>query len=335
MFNGQMGDDWKWLPLLLLVAAIAFLFFDPLGMKGSQVTYVINPVIRATPTPIPLPPVVPPGGPPPGGPPPIAGYPTYDTTGPKTAPQTPYAGGAIVNQSNVVLDGYIFSDCVQVVGDNITIRNSRFQASCNGAPMVWLREGVNLIVEDSEFVGLKAGTGLPSAAVTCSSCTVQRNRVRGTIDGFDPNGTAQIIGNYVGQLGGGIVNGAPTQNAGFRVADGAGVLIQNNSIEHDCGISRTDSGGAGGCTASAIFQPFCAGCSIGGATLDNNYFRKWNGTTGSVTTVVTSDNSLNIKVNNNIFGDTPVAFCTLLNGGTITEWTNNKREDGTAVAKSC
>lgn len=334
MFNGDLHDDWKWIPLFLIFGAIAFLFFDPLGMNGTNITYVINAVQPQNPVPIPPPPVVPPGQPPPG-PPPIAGFPTFETTGPKTVPATQYTGPAIINQNGATFDGYIFSGCIQIVADNVTIQNSRIVAACNGAPMIWHREGINLQVIDSELIGLKDGTGLPVSGVTCSSCTVQGNRVRGTADGFNPNGTAQIIGNYIGQLGGGIVNGNPTYNDGFQIANGDGVVIRGNTVYNDCGVSRQEAGGQGGCNAAIFFQPYCAGCIIAGATIEGNYFRKWNGPTGSVLSIVTADGSTGIKVNNNTFGDVPVVLCMISNGGIISEWVGNKREDGTDVVKNC
>lgn len=335
MFNGDLHDDWKWMPLILIIAALAFLLMDPLGMRQTTVTYVINANANLSPTPIAPPPVVPPGQNPPPGPPPIAGYPTYETTGPKTVPATQYAGPAVINESNTTYDGYIFSTCIQVIGDNVTFRNSRFIAACNGTPMLWHREGINLQVIDSEFVGLKAGAGIPGSGVTCSSCTVQGNRVQGTADGFDPNGTAQILGNYIGQLGGGVVNGNPTHNDGFQIANSTGVVIRGNTIYSDCGVSRTDSGGQGGCNTAVFFQPFCAGCSITAATVDGNYFRKWNGPAGSVFFVISADGSTGITVTNNVFGDTPTAYCTIANGGVIGTWTGNTTEAGAAAAKNC
>lgn len=336
MFNGDLHDDWKWMPLIMLGAFLAFMFLDPLGMKGTGITYVINGQTALPPGPPPLPPVVPPVVDPPAEPPPpIAGFPTYETTGPKAPATTPYTGPVLINESNVTYDGYVFTQCIQVIGDNVVITNSRFVASCNGLPMVWLREGINLQVTNSDFVGVKLGEGVPASAVTCSSCTVQGNRLRGTADGFDPNGDAQIIGNYIGQLGGGLTNGGPTHNDGFQIANGNGVVIRGNTINSDCGITKDQSGGAGGCNGAVFFQPYCAGCAIAGATIDGNYFQKWNGPVDTAYFVIVVDNSTNITVQNNVFGNVPGGFCSLRNGGTIPTWNANTREDASVAAKNC
>lgn len=335
MFNGDLHDDWRWMPLILIIGALAFLLMDPLGMNNSNVTYVINANANLLPTPIPPPPVIPPGQNPPPGAPPILGYPTYETTGPKTVPATPYTGPAVLNQNDATYDGYIFSQCVSIVGDNITIRNSRFIASCNGSPILTHLEGANLQIIDSEFIGIKQGTGIPVSAVRCSNCSMQGNRVQGTMYGFEPVTAAQITGNYIGQLGGGLINGNPTQNSAVLVTNGDGIVIQGNTIYNDCGVSRTDSGGQGGCGPAIFYQTTCAGCVVAASSVEGNYFRKWNGPAGSVLTTVQSTGATGVKVNTNVFGDVMPAYCTIAGGGVISEWTGNKREDGTDAAKNC
>jgi hypothetical protein len=312
------------------------MFFDPLGMNASKITYVINPPPAPTPTPLPGGPV-PPGPIPPGGgnPPPIAGFPTFQTTGPATAPTQVYTGPMIINQNGTTIENVIVRGCIQVIADNVTIRNSRFEASCSGTPIIWHREGTNLQVLNNELIGLKSATAIPVAGVTCSSCTVQANNVRGTADGFNPNGTAQIIGNYIGQLGGGILDGFATHNDGFQIANGNGVVIRGNTIDTDCGVSRQEAGGQGGCNTAVFFQPFCEGCAIGGATIEGNYFQRWNGPAESVFFLIMVDGSTGVRVLNNTFGNVPGAYCVLRNGGTIVEWTGNRLENNTAVSRNC
>lgn len=326
MFSGNMQDDWKWLPLLLLGGALAFLFFDPLGMKDAKITYVINTSVAATPTPVP--PVVPPAPPPVN--PPVAGFPTSQTTGPQPAPTQDYTGPLIVNENGATVENVIVRGCLQIVAENVTLRNIRVEGNCPGAPVISHVEGTGLQVITSEIIGVKVGTGVPTAAVSCGNCTIQGSSIRGTVDGLVLRDGSQATGNYIGQLGGGILNGNVTRNTGVTVATGATVVVRGNTIDSDCAVSRQEAGGTGVCDGAVQLL-----AAVTGATLEGNYFQRWNGPAGSVTSAIIANGATNIRVLTNTFGNVPTAYCTIQNGGTITEWTGNVLENNAAAARNC
>jgi hypothetical protein len=285
MFGDEKHDSWKWMPVILLVGALLFLFFDPLGMNPTKVKYFIG-LAAAPPNgplqPVPNPPAGnPPAGNPPAGNPPApnppagnpapgaAGFPSAADTGPLTAPTQvwPQAGNGtwIVVSQNA--DGFIFNGCVKTAGPGIRITNSEIRGNCTTS--ILYDEGGGGIFEHNNIfdVGHQG-----ASTIGCGTASrFFRNNAMGAADGVKEGTNCQIIENYIHNLDEYDTGAGGTHNDGVQIEGGGttGMLIQKNTFENTCGKATVVGQGCAG----VVF----INNGAAGNTVDGNYVKRWDG----------------------------------------------------------
>lgn len=271
MFGDDKNDSWKWMPHILIVGALVFLFFDPLGIEGTKVKYLVSlnntmavPQIPAVPG---VPPVPPAGNPPAvmfaAG---VSDYPDVINTGPQTPPTKlwPKSGNGTWINIGEDADGFIFNGCVRTTAAGIRITNSEIRGNC-ATSQLYDEAGSGTFEYNNIFDVGGAGT----STIGCgSNSRFFRNNAKGATDGVKEGQNCQIIENYIHDLDEYTLG---TPNNGVRIENGntRGMIIQKNTFENTCG--KLGSPGQG-----------CAGVVFiaGGASenmVDGNYVKRWDG----------------------------------------------------------
>lgn len=278
MFGDEKHDSWKWMPYIILGAALLFLFFDPLNMEGTKIKYFVDVAPTPVPTLIPaaggLPPVANPpvANPAVGNPVGAAGFPSAIDTGPQTPPTKtwPQAGNGTWIVVTTDADGFIFNGCVKTGAPNIRITNSEIRGNC-ATSQLWDEAGNGSFEYNNIFDVAHGG----SSTIGCgTNSRFFRNNIKGAAVGAYGETGCQIIENYIHDLDEFTYNGGgATSNTGVHIDDAGttNVMIQKNTFENTCG----KSGLAGqGCTGVIFINNGSAG-----STVDNNYIKKWDGPT--------------------------------------------------------
>lgn len=279
MFGDEKGDSWQWMPYILIIGAIVFLFWDPLGMKNTEVKYIVTNAPGPTRTPGFL--VGDANANQDGAPAAqlvgdaensvIEGsdYPNALSTGPRTSPTKTWpevGNGTWINVSQNA-DGYIFNGCVRTTRKGVRITNSEIRGDCATA-LLYDEGGAGVFDYNTVIDVGRQG----AAALGCgTSSRFFRNNVRGAADGVAEGTNCQVIENYIHDLDEFLIDGSGTHNEGVAIEDPAttGMKITKNTFENTCGKNDLKGQGCAGVVYIAN--------GAAGNTVDGNYIKRWNG----------------------------------------------------------
>lgn len=321
MFGDEKHDSWKWMPYILIIGAMLFLFWDPLGMKSTEIKYIVtnapgptlNPafiaenanaqaengraLVAAT-----------------GENAAVAAsdYPDALSTGPRKSPTKtwPQAGNGTWINVGQNADGYIFNGCVRTTRKGVRITNSEIRGDCATA-LLYDEGGAGVFDYNTVIDVGRQG----AAALGCgTSSRFYRNNVRGAADGVAEGTNCQVVENYIHDLDEFLVDGFGTHNEGVSIEDPAttGMKITKNTFENTCGKNNLKGQGCAGVIYIAN--------GAAGNTIDGNYIKRWNGqNTGFLFHIVGS--GIN-DIKNNVIECANITGFGVANGGRST-LTNN------------
>lgn len=313
MFGEEKPDSWKWIPYILIIGAIVFLFFDPFGMENTQIKYLVSVA--------PVDPLAPPGVEPPPENPPAAlqnlvvgsgDFPGTVNTGPQTPPTKtwPQSGNGTWINVGTDADGFIFNGCVKTTAPGVSITNSEIRGNCATAQLYDEAGGGTFEYNNIFDVG-RAG----ASAVGCgTNSRFFRNNIKGGADGVKGALNCKIIENYIHDLDEYDTGFGGTGNDGVHIEDAGttGMLVQKNTFENTCGKSGIDKQGCAG----VVF----INNGASGNTVDGNYIKKWDGPSAGFIFHMASAGANNIK--NNVVECAAVTGFGVQSGGAST-FTNN------------
>lgn len=232
------------------------------------------------------------------------GFPGASNTGP-TAPLTTINGNVTYSTAGQTIINTRINGCVEVRAANVTLRNVWVVG--NGCFYAVRNFATGLVIEDSYIACGGRGTG-----VTATGYTVRRSEITGCENGFNVGGQVTVEDSWVHALDDS--GDAHTDGAQFNQG-AANITFRHNTIV----VSAPGS-------TSAIIMWDEGGTQNSNVVISNNLLAG-----GTYTLYCPRQNSSNVRVIGNRFGNYQYGYANGCTPGHVAEWTNNRNDTNGAL----